>query len=162
MKMEEINKIIRDLWRSTYRGQGVSFLVWFCPWVSIWCWALHTQKWLFKILKIRGLEVLGSKLKVPFVVHCCNLIYATLCSKLQDKERWFSLSQASQRWGFLELHEFILSIGEKLLSRMTIFGNWFLTVSKLMSLGSSVYNCCGYCILHLPTPVNSMTLLDFW
>ena len=22
MKMEEINKIIRDLWRSTYRGQG--------------------------------------------------------------------------------------------------------------------------------------------
>ncbi|KAM7143003.1 DNA repair protein RAD50 isoform 4-T6 [Molossus nigricans] len=24
MKMEEINKIIRDLWRSTYRGQGVS------------------------------------------------------------------------------------------------------------------------------------------
>lgn len=24
MKMDEINKIIRDLWRSTYRGQGVS------------------------------------------------------------------------------------------------------------------------------------------
>ncbi len=23
MKMEEINKIIRDLWRSTYRGQGL-------------------------------------------------------------------------------------------------------------------------------------------
>lgn len=25
MKMEEINKIIRDLWRSTYRGQGMHF-----------------------------------------------------------------------------------------------------------------------------------------
>ena len=25
MKMDEINKIIRDLWRSTYRGQGVSY-----------------------------------------------------------------------------------------------------------------------------------------
>ncbi len=24
MKMDEINKIIRDLWRSTYRGQGAS------------------------------------------------------------------------------------------------------------------------------------------
>lgn len=22
MKMDEINKIVRDLWRSTYRGQG--------------------------------------------------------------------------------------------------------------------------------------------
>lgn len=26
MKMDEINKIIRDLWRSTYRGQGASLL----------------------------------------------------------------------------------------------------------------------------------------
>ena len=26
MKMDEINKIIRDLWRSTYRGQGASYL----------------------------------------------------------------------------------------------------------------------------------------
>lgn len=26
MKMDEINKIIRDLWRSTYRGQGVSHI----------------------------------------------------------------------------------------------------------------------------------------
>ena len=25
MKMDEINKIIRDLWRSTYRGQGASY-----------------------------------------------------------------------------------------------------------------------------------------
>lgn len=24
MKMDEINKIIRDLWRSTYRGQGAA------------------------------------------------------------------------------------------------------------------------------------------
>lgn len=27
MKMEEINKIIRDLWRSTYRGQGNEHVV---------------------------------------------------------------------------------------------------------------------------------------
>lgn len=27
MKMEEINKIIRDLWRSTYRGQGTNVCV---------------------------------------------------------------------------------------------------------------------------------------
>lgn len=27
MKMEEINKIIRDLWRSTYRGQGTNIYV---------------------------------------------------------------------------------------------------------------------------------------
>lgn len=27
MKMEEINKIIRDLWRSTYRGQGTAWCV---------------------------------------------------------------------------------------------------------------------------------------
>lgn len=27
MKMEEINKIIRDLWRSTYRGQGTKMIL---------------------------------------------------------------------------------------------------------------------------------------
>lgn len=27
MKMDEINKIIRDLWRSTYRGQGTFFVL---------------------------------------------------------------------------------------------------------------------------------------
>lgn len=35
MKMDEINKIIRDLWRSTYRGQGATHTQFYIIWIYI-------------------------------------------------------------------------------------------------------------------------------
>lgn len=74
MKMEEINKIIRELWRSTYRGQGmcdsdrVSFAhrclfdTEHCRWKKV-----------FKTWEIQDLKPVGFILKAASVVHHYNL-----------------------------------------------------------------------------------------
>lgn len=80
MKMEEINKIIRDLWRNTYRGQGTYGFV--CLFfvvlsISILYQVLHSEKCLFKLLKIQDMKMVGSILKATSVGPHYSLLFIT-------------------------------------------------------------------------------------
>lgn len=81
MKMEEINKIIRDLWRNTYRGQGtcgfVCLFVFIVLSISILYQALHSEKCLFKLWKIQDMKMVGSILKAASVGPPYSLLFIT-------------------------------------------------------------------------------------
>jgi len=79
MKMEEINKIIRDLWRSTYRGQGLhlhtrlSVIMALFSWILICCQIFVWLFWdLLYTVKPKCIQTLSTFLTLAHIYTVKN------------------------------------------------------------------------------------------